>query len=228
MQIAEQVVKNGVSGSDSFCNELAFYITKNHVKKVIETGTHKGQGTTRAVVEALKLQGKFDFYSIEVNPVFYVEAQKNLGFIPGLVLLNGLSVAKALLPIDTTFSVPDHIIVDHYPENRNQQYRKEVMHNVPDNMLDYALSKFNYRPDMVILDSAGHMGLVEFKYLMERIKGSFLLCLDDTCHVKHYDTMQYIYQHPEMFEILWEVESEYINAVSGSKFGSAIIKVLCG
>jgi hypothetical protein len=49
--------------------------------------------------------------------------------------------------------------------------------------------------------------------------------LDDTYHVKHYDTMEHIRNRPAQFEVIWEVESEFTNATSGSKFGSAVIKV---
>ena len=55
-------------------------------------------------------------------------------------------------------------------------------------MLHFALAKLDFKPDLVILDSAGHMGLQEFKYLMDRVEPGFYLALDDTNHVKHYQT----------------------------------------
>lgn len=228
MQIAEQITPNGITGSSAFCEQLTSYVARYALTRVVETGTHMGLGTTTAILKGLQVSSvPFNFYTIEVNPVFYLQAKHNLGNVAGLHLIKGLSVERSQLPVDTTFDVPDHIVVDHYPNNRNLLYRKEVEHRVPDNMLDYALKQFDYCPELVVLDSAGHMGWVEFKYLMDRVKCQFILGLDDTCHVKHYSSMEYIRENPKRFEILWEVESEYLNASSGSKFGSAIIKVKC-
>jgi hypothetical protein len=226
MQIAEQIVKGGTTGSSQFCDALYDLIIEQGITKVIETGTHKGTGTTAAIIKGLQAFGNpFEFYSIEVNPKLHAAAIIHTGELQGVTLLNGLSVDKSMIPVSSTFDVPDFVIVDHFPENRDELYRKEVAFNVPDNMLEFALKNLDYRPHLVVLDSAGSMGYIELMYLLERAKGGYLLALDDTSHVKHYDSMLHIKNQPEKFEIMWEVESEYLNPQSGSKFGSAIIKV---
>lgn len=213
MRIAEQVVKNGMSAGDSFMRWITTIIREHECKKIVETGSYMGTGTTRAIREALT--GDEEVYSIEVNPEHYAQAKKNNeGTI--IKFLNGLSIPKPKLPIDTTFNVPDHVIVDHYPENRNALYQKEVRFDVTDALLKKVLKEWNNRPDFVILDSAGHLGLIEFKYLMSMAKGTFFLALDDTDHVKHYESMQLIKADSERFTVLFE---------TSEKFGSAIIKV---
>lgn len=226
MLIAEHHVKNGMSASTAFCDHIFDLIRGSGITRVIETGSYHGTGTTRACIEALSEGDPFEFYSIEVNPEHYRQTVKNVGKVKGFHPINGLSVSRDLIPTTSTLhNVPDHIFIDHEDAHRDDLYYKEVDFDVPDNMLEFALKKFNDHPQLVILDSVGHMGWIEFVYLMDRVLRPFYLALDDTQHVKHYHTMEFIRQHPDSFQIIWEVESEYSNPGSGSKFGSAIIYV---
>lgn len=212
MQIAEDLVKNGMTSGELFNRKLTQFVREMGFTKLIETGTYHGTGTTAAILQGL--EGKFEFYSIEVNPEHYKIAQENLSKISGMVVLHGLSVGRPELPVSITAGLPDFVVIDHQPKNRMQKYLKEVSYDCHDHMLDYALDKFDYKPDFVLLDSAGHMGYIEFLYLMKRVRGSFYLALDDTRHHKHYESMQFIKSHKE-FEIIWGDED---------KFGSAIMK----
>lgn len=226
MQIASKLDKNGMTSGSAFNEALKMTILEMGLTRVIETGTYLGNGTTRAILSALKEQNRpFDFYSIEVNPDHYYIAKTNLGNVAGLHLFNGLSVDRADIPSGVQFFVPDTVVVDHEEAVRDAMYLREVDFDVPDNMLDRALAKFNYRPELVVLDSAGNMGMIEFGYLMNKVKYPFILALDDTHHVKHYDTMEFIRDNPKDFEIRWEVEAAHVNPLSGSKYGSAIIMV---
>lgn len=213
MRVAEEVVRNGMSAGNSFMRWIATIIREHKCKRIVETGSYLGEGTTEAIRRAM--HGDEEVYSIEVNPEYHsIAIENNLN--SGIHFLNGLSVPRPQIPVDTTFNVPDHVIVDHYPKHRAELYRKEVAHNVPDCLLQKVLEKWEYQPDFVILDSAGHLGLIEFKYLMSMVKGSFFLALDDTNHVKHYETMQLIMSHPEKYKVIFQTDE---------KFGSAIIKV---
>lgn len=213
MRIAEEVVRNGMSAGNLFTRWITTLIRENKCKRIVETGSYLGEGTTAAIRKGLT--GGEEVYSIEVNPEYHsIAIENNLN--SGIHFLNGLSVPRPQLPVDTTFNVPDHVIVDHYPKHRNELYRKEVAFNVPDCLLKKVLKKWDYQPDFVILDSAGHLGWIEFNYLMSMVKGSFYLALDDTNHVKHYDTLQFIMSHPEKYKVILQTDE---------KFGSAIVKV---
>jgi len=213
MRVAEEVVRNGMSAGNSFMRWIATIIREHKCKRIVETGSYLGEGTTAAIRRGM--EGDEEVYSIEVNPEYHsIAIENNLN--SGIHFLNGLSVPRPQIPVDTTFNVPDHVIVDHYPKNRAELYRREVSYNVSDCLLQKVLEKWDYKPDFVILDSAGHLGLIEFKYLMSMVKGSFFLALDDTLHVKHYETMEFIKAYPEKYKVIFQTDE---------KFGSAIIKV---
>lgn len=208
MQIAQNIMPNGMAAQSDFCEAITNLIKTNKLKKIIETGCYMGEGTTAAIAEALL--GDEQVYSIEVNPKYYEAARKkhsgtNINFYLGL------SIGRSDVPNSFTFDVHDNIIIDHLDHNRNILYKQEISFKVPDNMLGKALDKLNNRPDLVILDSAGHIGLQEFKYLMDRIEPGFFLALDDTNHVKHYRT----------YQIVDEMESELIFSTNQG-FGSRI------
>jgi hypothetical protein len=217
MRIAEDLVKDGATVSESFQKAITDIIAANGFTRIIETGTYHGTGTTRAVLEGLRRHGKpFEFYSIEVNPTNYRIAQGNLGTQRGLHLVNGLSIDRALLPQTVQFTdYPDDVIVDFKPAVREKSYLLECAFDVKDNCLLECLECLEYSPEVVILDSAGHIGTLEFEYLMAHVQDNFYLCLDDTLHVKHYKTAQKI-RSDDRFRIAWE---------TSDKFGSLIAKV---
>lgn len=220
MQIAEQIVKHGMSSTGEFSKHLTALIAAQGITKVIETGTYMGQGTTRAVINGLlghKLP--FHFISIEINTDHHAIAQKNIGKIQGVELWNGRSITKDHPLISTDFSsLPDHVIIDHLPEYRTALYEKEVDFDVPENLLQKAVDFFDGKPELVILDSAGHYGWAEFNAILGLINAPFILALDDTNHGKHYQSVKTIYENPEIFQVIFE---------TNDKFGSVIAKVKC-
>ena len=220
MQIAEQIVKHGMASTGEFSKHLTALIAAQGITKVIETGTYMGQGTTRAVINGL-LQHKlpFHFISIEINPDHHAIAQKNIGKIQGVELWNGRSITKDHPLISTDFSaLPDHVIIDHLPEYRTALYEKEVDFDVPENLLQKAVDFFDGKPELVILDSAGHYGWAEFNAILALINAPFILALDDTNHGKHWSSVQILKSTPEIFQVIFE---------TNDKFGSVIAKVKC-
>jgi hypothetical protein len=192
MQIAQHIMPNGMSAKEEFCFAITELIKGRKLKKIIETGTYLGEGTTKAIADALI--GDEIVYSIEVNPKYYeVARKKNRDTCINFLL--GLSIPRPMLPIDMTYDVPDNIIVDHLDHNRNELYKREVNFKVRDMMLHYALEKMQFQPDLVILDSAGHIGFVEFLELMKYAEAPFYLALDDTNHIKHYQSVQWLEQY---------------------------------
>src|SRR5207247_9108928 len=103
-------------------------------RKIIETGTYRGTGTTRIIASALRELNLKDaiFHSIEVNPTHLASAKENLartGLDSYVRLHHGLSVPRSLLPSiqdierqtvqDIEF---DDIYVDHKDSERARLY----------------------------------------------------------------------------------------------------------
>lgn len=214
MLIAEELAKDGAVVSNAFSNELEAIVATNKLTKIIETGTLYGTGSTRAIENGILKHGlQAKFYSIECNPDNFNVALKNTLGIAYLV--NGISTPKHLVPLCAIFTdYPDDIVVDHQPSVREKLYMAEVNFDVPDDMLRACLSDMDFMPELVVLDSAGIMGTIEFEYLMTIVKGEFFLALDDTAHVKHYKTVQKI-KDDERFTEVW---------ATADKFGSKIYR----
>jgi len=217
MRIAEDVVREGMTSSGAFNKALTALVANNRLTKIIETGTYLGTGTTKAILKGLQAHGEpFKFFSIEVNPVNYSKAVMNVGKVEGCYLINGLSIAKHDLPKAVEFTnYPEHIVVDYQEGVRQKSYISEVSYNVKDSCLYECLKALDGCPELVVLDSAGHIGMQEYEELLRYARGTFLLALDDTNHVKHFKTVEKI-KTDERFTIVWE---------TSDKFGSLIAKV---
>lgn len=192
-------------------------------KRVIETGTYHGTGTTTVIARALRDLRITDsrFISIEVNPRNVTRASANLQKEDLVVeLFNGLTVPRALLPsieqIDRELVknvLSDDLIVDHEEADRARLYFGETdFSDLPDDMLGTALDEFDGSPDFVLLDSGGHMGYVEFKYLVSKLRGPCHIALDDIYHVKHFRSFGEI-RNDKRFQLV---------AASEEKFGFCI------
>lgn len=226
MQVFEDIVKDGMTGGEVFKQHLSKFVYLQQITRVIETGTYKGQGTTLAIMDGFDRTLDCKLVTIEVNPEYHRIASDYWNGNSRIVLMKGLSIPRSQVPVDTTFNVPDWVIVDHQPTVRRRNYHRELTHPVPDRMLADALHIFDHKPDLVLLDSAGHIGRIEFLYLMELVgHHQFYLALDDTDHVKHYETMQLILSMPEKFEVIWQIPSRYVDPENGDGAGSTIIKV---
>jgi hypothetical protein len=196
-------------------------------RKLIETGTYFGTGTTYVITSLLKKLSIRDaeFYSIEVDPKRCRQAQAYLAKVKlaeYVRITNGLSIPRRLLPsIDDIAKryVEDisagAIYVDHADRERALLYFNETnFADVPDDLLGECLARFDFKPDFVLLDSAGHLGEIEFKYLISRLKGVCYIALDDIFHVKHHKNFVNIQQ-----------DSRFVVKISSKeKFGFCIAK----
>jgi len=198
---------------------------------IIETGTYLGRGSTAAICRGLaKLpEIRCAFYTIEVNARHYGQALANLaekGHLPRVKPLHGLSLPRALLPSKeairmATVDAPAHadIFVDFDEDIRADVYFQETNHaDCPDDLLGLCLAACAGRPDILLLDSAGHLGFVEFQYVLSKLKGPCFFALDDTLHVKHYESLLLVRRDPR-FQILKE---------SSERFGFCIAKFTPG
>lgn len=180
-------------------------IKKFQPQHVVETGTHKGTGTTRVLLHALqaaacKVQ---TFNTIEVDPYCYSDACYNLRGT-GVTCNQGLSVGLAeaieVLTTDEFLrNAPENVAID---VEDPQGYWNEIHGNgqpVTENLLKVLLPKPN---PLICLDSAGALGWLEFRKVLELQKAyPTLFLLDDVNHVKHYRSMQYIQAHPTAWRV---------------------------
>lgn len=210
-----------VAPESSFGRHLTDAIRKAGARRIIETGTFVGMGTTAIIARALAecRLGGARFYTIECNPEHYRQALENLrtsGLLSLVQPLHGVTVPRALLP--TADAVARECVaalpagcefVDHAPEERVARYIEETaFDDTPDDLLRYCLREFDYRPDMVLLDSAGHMGFVEFQYLIEHLRGPCLIALDDVLHLKHCRSLSHI-KADDRFRLLVESDEKF-------------------
>ena len=214
-----------VSGDSQFARCINHLFENNRPRRVIETGTYHATGTTTIIANALVESGSPDatFYSIEVNPRLYEKAVENVSRrgLP-VSVLHGLSVPRSLLPTAEQISQQyvgaieaEGIFVDHEESDRAARYHAETdFPDVPDDLLGRCLREFRYSPDFVLLDSGGHMGYIEFRYLLPFLQSPCFIALDDIFHVKH---------HRSFLELQQDSRFELV-AASEEKFGFCIAK----
>ncbi len=225
VKVAADYVQSGtqVAGESSFGAEIRKLFSKIKPRKIIETGTYLGTGTTTIIAGALKALGIHDaaFYTIEVNPQNYARAKEYFtASNMNVQALNGLSVPRSMLPdrdqiARRTITDVDYdgIFVDHREQGRVELYYGETdFPQVEDDLLYKCLERFDFKPDFVLLDSAGHIGSIEFGYLIESLRGECYIALDDVYHVKHHRSFQVIQSDPR-FEVV---------TASKEKFGFCI------
>jgi len=209
-------------GKDSeFAKTLQEFIRRIRPKHILETGTYHGDGTTAAIARALREMDCRDaeFYTIEINPDNYSQALANLaqsGLLPYVRPLNGLSVPRNLLPDrdriqnDLVVHCPyEGIFVDHEERDRSTLYYEETnFDEAPDDLIGICLLNFNWNVDFVLLDSAGHIGFIEFNYIIDKLRSPCYIALDDTQHVKHHKSYLHIL-NDKRFELLVDSNEKF-------------------
>ena len=194
-------------------------IKERKPSRIIETGTYLGTGTTLIIAKELeKLNSYYQFFTIEVNPYSANIAINNLRNFPKISVCNGFSIPKILVPTLQDIRKfldglkDEDIYVDFQEHEREDCYIRETNYNVPDDFLRICLRFMGYSADMIVLDSGGHIGFIEFNYVLSLLKSSCIFVLDDVYHVKHYQNLKLIQSDPR-FNIL---------TLSKEKFGFCI------
>jgi hypothetical protein len=207
-----------VNTQSAFSQHVHAIIAQRRPTKIIETGTFEGTGTTAVIASAIA-QAKIpnaELFSIEVNPLHISRAAENVRKAGlNVRLMFGLSIPKSMVvsreQIQERYvqNVTDGVFVDWYDAERADQYFKETdFAGVPDDMLGKLLTYFQDRPDFLLLDSAGHLGHVEFQYAVSRVKSLCVLALDDTRHVKHFQSVLDI-KKDSRFKVLVESDEKF-------------------
>lgn len=191
---------------------LTKLIAEEGINVAIETGTYLGLGSTRFIADCLVAAhprehlGEKTFITIEASKAHWRQAVVNLIRYPFMKCVWGTTVD---IEAAAAFMANDDMLVNHqnyqgiYIDTLDDPvgaYGRELrgMFNsnepIPDNqqgLLQRYLLKHGDDEPLIILDSAGGIGLLEFNIVTETMAGrTFHLLLDDTHHVKHYRSLQ--------------------------------------
>lgn len=210
-----------------FAKSIREYFEAFNPKIIIETGLYHGNGSTSIIASIIKYEPITDaqFFSIECNSQNIEIAKENLrkkGLLPYVSIINGLSIPRDLLPsvekINEKIAEASKFIgvkLDHEqdPSNGAFYYQKETSQFEKEDCIGNLL-QFVGDPDFVLLDSGGHVGEIEFNYLISKLKKPCGIALDDTRHIKHYKSREII-SKDKRFKILNDNQE---------KFGSMVCK----
>ncbi len=177
---------------------------------VLETGTYNGLGSTTVFARTIMNCGfSTKIVGIEVNPIYAAAARANMaveGFA-NITIWEGLSIRRDELPtkeeVERFLQEMDalNIPCDHPPQTRVESYMREIPEKiVTDNLLRTLIEQ--EKPDFILLDSAGHLGYLEFNATTEtlqKIGKSAFVALDDILHVKHCNSLDRMMEDPRYF-----------------------------
>lgn len=198
-------------------------------KHIFETGCYNGMGSTKLIATLIRNIPIPDakFYSIECNSNNVSAAMNNLvrdGLMPYVSLTPGLSIPRKMLPgfhaiqesIDEARK--SEVVVDHGHDAANaaMYYHTETEKFDLDDRISDVMSLLHQKPDFILLDSAGHLGKIEFDYVVSKLSHPCAIALDDTRHLKHYLSRKMILDDSR-FEVLTDNEE---------KFGSMLVKFI--
>jgi hypothetical protein len=176
---------------------------------ILETGTHLGTGSTKMLASLSPKK----LYTIECSYINYSQAKENLKAFPFVECIHGLSVgveeSSNFMALNRDIFQDDVFIDD---ANPIEFYTNEIMgmlnggeqkSDMKQNLLSEILPKIANENPLILLDSAGGIGLLEFEKVKE-IMGQrpYTIVLDDTHHVKHYRSKLSI-QKDSMFKIVY-------------------------
>ena len=201
-------------------NSLGELASKNTIEYIIETGTHRGLGSTTMLGNAFKNSSSLiSLNTIEIDYTNYSLAKKNLSQFSFVNCCYGCSLD---LNDAIEYVKKDEAILHHekYPEvfidnakdpinfyvnelegrlndssnNIIKQFLKKILRpsrnantNPAYNLLPSLIKKFEGHEMLIVLDSAGGVGHMEFQITDELMKNkNYYILLDDTHHLKHF------------------------------------------
>jgi hypothetical protein len=176
-----------MSRDPQFVAVVARLVRKAGVESIVETGTHLGTGSTLVLAATL-----LPVSTIECNRECVESARRNLAAFPNVRVYHGHSCAYRrmvdFINADTFYEEAKHldIAVDVDDGNPKAFYAGEIAGaDLEDGLL--ARLADNPRRQILLLDSAGGVGLVELSEVLSfRHLNRKILILDDIRHVKHF------------------------------------------
>jgi hypothetical protein len=207
-------------------------IRRCDVQAVVETGTFWGTGSTRFLAESFPEREPPElFITIETSWQNWRKARTNLRRFSFVRPVWGLTLDReqALAFVKADECLRDHkrypdVFIDNI-DNPARFYERELRGRlIPlslrdlfllpwylhDRVTEYAgedllrrsLAEAGARTPLVLLDSAGGTGFLEFKTMLEALAGrQYLVLLDDIHHLKHFRSLRHI-QGDLAFEVL--------------------------
>ena len=177
-----------LSADPEFKETVEKLVAECNIEEIVETGTYCGTGSTLIFAET-----KLPVFSIECNAGHVAIAKKNLRNHPNVAVLHGHSLKYREM---LEFIYKD-TVYEKKPELKREggsrawlYYLGEISCRTPaENLLVKLIG--NNKRQLVLLDSSGGVGYLEFQKFM-RIKHleRKVLMLDDVRHVKHYRSVQ--------------------------------------
>lgn len=211
-----------MSVAKEFSSELARLIRDEGLTRVLETGTYDGRGSTRNFAQALSSTGKpWQLHTVEINPRYAAQAKANNKDFADIHFHEGLSLPRASMPqreetrrwIDECAADFPGLYVDYLPNDPVEGYHKETFNDsARDGILPGLLASREF--DLVLLDSAGHLGYLEFDLFCRQCRFPCILALDDVDHIKHARSVAEAMKDPR-FTLLFRTHE---------KFGAAIFR----
>lgn len=193
---------------------------KNEIQYIIETGTHRGLGSTTMLSNAFKNSVSLkSLNTIEIDYTNYSKAKKNLAQYPFVTCWYGcsLDLNEAIEYVKNDEAILHHekypaVFID-YAKDPVSFYVNELEGRLNDtsnnifkkilkailkpsrnfninpeyNLLTTLINKFMNDTLLIVLDSAGGVGHMEFEITDALMKHkSYYLLLDDIHHLKHF------------------------------------------
>ena len=166
-----------------FMKIIADLKSKFNFTSILETGTHKGDGTSQILATT-----RLPVITIECNKTHYDEAVKNLSVYKNVTCLHGYSLIKKDMDEfirKDNYQYPPDILKD--SKKPVEFYSAEIKHGkLPENLLPNNI----LANQLIFLDSAGGVGLLEFKAVLATPIRPICLLMDDVFHVKHHRSLE--------------------------------------
>ena len=191
--------------------------------------------TTVLANQVIKSKSEFpNFFTLEIDIDFFLKARKNLKSFPFVKVLYGISVDlnEAIKFMETDDCILNHqnypdIFID-VEDNPKEFYINEIKGKLSgsrlntwgkikrwlklgtagefkENLFSTIIPKIRDKKPLILLDSCGGIGYMEFLKVIELMKDkSFSIILDDVHHIKHFRSLQYLKDSKNGFKIIAE------------------------
>lgn len=213
-----------MSEDAQFNQTLQTLFAENQIDYIIESGTYLGTGSTRSVLKAIPAnRPPKAYYTLEANPTFHLISRFNLMRWPFVKPIWGNTIPreKAL-----SFIEQDEVLRHHerYPDvfidtlvNPVEFYTNEIkghwngniilktvgwlsdhLLTRPENLLEKLLREVIDQQPLILLDSAGGTGWLEYQTVRDVMgKKPYWLILDDIHHLKHFRSFADVQHRPD-------------------------------